>query len=212
VDEQIQPQINQIQAADENSQQPDYRYSDQPRLASFRLVFIGDYGYDIIVLFFFLLLLIVGSIFTTDGTGITSAIGVLNIVIIVMLAAFLQLIYRISSLYFFQTTPGMKLCGLTIISETGGKPSLGQLTKRELLKYFTYAPYLFTYWLMPQSTERTPHDLKAGTFVLFDGKERSIFFRVPTTKETYQRYVIISIFVIIAAIIYYYFDRSNPYP
>jgi len=212
MNEQFQPSINQIAVSEKNSQQPNNQYSDQPRLASFRLVFIGDYGYDIIVLFFLMGLLIVGSIFTTAGTAIASAIGVLNIVIIVILAAFLQLIYRISSLYFFQTTPGMKICGLTIISETGGRPSLGQLTKRELLKYFTYAPYLFTYWLMPQGTERTAHDLKSGTFILSDGRARSIFFRVPTTKETYQRYIIISIFVIIAAIIYYYFDRSNPYP
>lgn len=212
MDKQLQSQTDPTPTADENNQQSDNLYPNQPQPATFRLVFVGDYGYDNLVLFFFIGLLIVFSIFSVTGAAIFSTFGALDIVAIVLLAVILQLIYRLFSLYFFQTTLGMKIAGLKIVSETGERPTLGQLTKRELLKYFTYIPYLFIYWLMPQSVERTPHDSKAGTFVIFDGKERGIFFRPPTTRETYPFYIVISICVIIIAIIFYFVDRSNPYP
>jgi len=212
MDEQFQTQAGSEQIESGNYQPSDSQSSNSAQPASFRLVFVGDYGYDNIILFFFIGLLIVFSVFSATGTAIFSIFGAFDVIAIVLLAVVLQTIFRILSLYFFQTTPGMKLVGLKISSETGERPALGQLTKRELLKYFTYIPYLFIYWLMPQSAERTPHDLKSGTLVIFDGTERNIFFRPPTTRETYQLYIAVSVFVVIAAIVYYFFDRSNPYP
>lgn len=82
------------------------------------------------------------------------AAGVVAFMVVLMLkdvlgagAAFASLLFRPCYYVFFesvfQQTPGKMITGTRVITEWGGKPSVGQVIKRTLIRFVPFEPFSF---------------------------------------------------------------------